>query len=123
MHYTVEHLVSGDENIVIHYRNAVAHWKEIWNQPEAKDVASLASLLSNEQSWFEHHCGGRWIGQEIMVVSGIGMLYTTKDGFGRDAVKARMLYDAFQQSYCSIEVKATARDVAVSYGLLEEAAV
>ena len=33
-----------------------------------------------------------------------------------------MLYDAFQQSYCSIEVKGIVRDVAVSYGLLEEVA-
>jgi hypothetical protein len=122
MHYTVEHLVSGDENIVVYYRRAVEHWKEIWQRPEAKELACLASLLSSEQLWFEHNCGTRWVGQEIMVVSGIGMLYTTREGFGRNARKARMLYDAFQQSYCSIEVKGISRDVAVSYNLLEEVA-
>ena len=25
MHYTIEHLVSGDENIVVYYRQAVEH--------------------------------------------------------------------------------------------------
>jgi hypothetical protein len=76
-------------------------------------------MLSAEQMWFERNCGARWVGQEIMVVSGIGMLYSTKAGFGDNADRARVLYDAFQQSFCSIEVKSIAREVAESYGLLE----
>ena len=64
MHYTVEHLISGTRSIVVYYRQAVEHWKEIWQRPEAKELASLASLLSSEQFWFEHHCGNRWVGQD-----------------------------------------------------------
>jgi len=120
MHYTVELLVSGDQNVNDYYHAAVGRWKEIWSQPDSKDVVSLATLLSSEQFWFERHCGTRWVGQEIMVVSGIGMLYSTAAGFDDKADQARLLYDAFQRSYCSIEVKSIARRVAESYGLLEE---
>ena len=44
----------------------------------------------------------------------------TKAGFEENAGRARLLYDAFQRSYCSIEVKGKAREVAASYDLLEE---
>src|SRR5690348_12272750 len=104
MHYTIELLVNGDPQVGDYYRLAVQRWKEIWARPEAGDLTNMASLLSSEQMWFERHCGTRWVGQEIMVVSGIGMLYTTQAGFGQNAGRARFLYDAFQRSYCSIEV-------------------
>jgi hypothetical protein len=120
MHYTIELLVTGDPNVQEYYRRAVARWHEIWTRPGAKDLSGLATLLSDEQFWFEHNCGGRWVGQEIMAVSGIGMLYTSQAGFDKNADRARLLYDAFQRSYCSIEVKVIARDVAASYDLLEE---
>ena len=123
MHHTIELLVNGDLHLGDHYRRAVARWKEIWCRPEAGDIVDLATMLSNEQMWFEHNCGGRWVGQEIMVVSGIGMLYTTQAGFDGNAERARLLYDAFQRSYCSLEVKGIARDVAKSYSLLEEQVV
>jgi hypothetical protein len=120
MHYTVELLVRGDRNVSEFYRAAVGRWKEIWSRPNVKDVVYLATTLSDEQLWFERNCGGRWIGQEIMVVSGIGLLYSTGAGFEDKADRARLLYDAFQRSYCSVEVKSIAREVAESYGLLEE---
>jgi hypothetical protein len=120
MHYTVELLVNGDSNVGEYYRLAVERWKEIWAQPDSGNLARLATRLSNEQMWFEQKCGTRWVGQEIMVVSGFGMLYTTAAGFDQNIERARLLYDAFQQSYCSIEVKGIARDVAASYDLLEE---
>jgi hypothetical protein len=122
MHYTIELLIHGDPNILDFYRKAVCHWKEIWSRPEASDLVSLAELLTNEQMWFEHNCGTHRVGQEIMVVSGFGMLYTTGAGFDRNIERARFLYDAFQFSYCSIEVKALSRDVAMSYDLLEQPA-
>jgi len=120
MHYTVELLVKGDRNVNEHYRAAVGRWNEIWSRPDSKDVVSLATLLSSEQSWFEENCGNRWVGQEIMVVSGIGMLYSTTVGFDDNVDQARLLFDAFQRSYCSLEVKGIAREMAESYGLLEE---
>jgi hypothetical protein len=120
MHYTAELLVNGDKQVIDYYHLAVERWKNVWTRPESSEVVALATLLSTEQSWFERNCGGRWVGQEIMVVSGMAMLYTTQAGFDGKADRARLLYDAFQRSYCSIEVKGIARDVAASYGLLEE---
>ncbi len=120
MHYTVERLINRDQNISNYYRVAVERWNEIWSKPDSKDVASLANLLSSEQVWFEQNCGDRRVGQEIMVVSGIGMLYSTAAGFDDNFDRAQRLFDAFQRSYCSIEVKGIAREMAESYGLLEE---
>jgi hypothetical protein len=111
MHYTIERLVQGDRSVCDHYL------------PESQDLVRLATMLSSEQTWFERNCGPRdhrEIGREVMVASGFGLLYTTRAGFDDRAERARLLYDALQSSFCSIEVKVVARDVAASYGLLEE---
>jgi hypothetical protein len=118
MHYTFEFLVKGDSDVLAYYKNAVHRWNEIWQRPQAKDLTSMAHLLSNEQSWFEQNCGGRWVGQEIMIVSGFAMLYSPKIGF-EDESQARFLYDAFQSSMCSVEVKFGAERVAESYDLID----
>lgn len=123
MHHTVELLIQGDRGVCDYYRAAVERWREIWARPEAGDPVRLATVLSGEQTWFERHCGPRehrWVGQEVMVAAGFGMLYSTRAGFDDNAERAQLLYDAFQRSFCSIEVKGVARDVASSYGLLEE---
>jgi hypothetical protein len=65
-------------------------------------------------------CGGRWPGQEVMVLAGFGALWTSAKGFGRDFSRARMLHQAFQASWCSNEVTGRALDMAVEYGLTEE---
>lgn len=122
MHYTIEMLVQGDPDVGEYYRRAAGRWHEIWERFGTGDRDRLAAALGTEQMWFERNCGpsgNRWIGQEIMVVCGIGMLYSTRVGFEDKADRGRMLYDAFQRSFCSIEVKGVAREVAASYGLLE----
>ena len=113
MHYTYEFLVKGDGAIIQHYQNAVAHWNEIWGRKESQDLKSMAHMLSSQQFWFEQNCGGRWVGQEIMVVTGFAMLYSQEAGF-IDEKKARFLYDAFQSSMCSVEVKFITEQVADS---------
>ena len=123
MHYSVELLIQGKSEVVGYYQAATGHWREIWSRPESRDLPSFAKLLTSEQFWFEHNCGGRWIGQEIMVVSGIAGLYTTAAGFDDKLARARLLYDAFQSSYCSIEVKSIAEEVARSYDLLDASRV
>ncbi len=72
--------------------------------------------------WFETNCGGRYVGQEIMVISGIARFYSTMLGFeaNDDLDTARKIYRAIQKSYCSMEVKGHADTVAKSYGLLED---
>jgi len=112
-------LVRGQGEVVGYYQSAAIHWQEIWSRPESGELAALAKILQSEQFWFELHCGGRWVGQEIMVVSGLAGLYSTATGFEDNLERARLLYDAFQSSYCSIEVKSIAEEVARSYDLLD----
>ena len=123
MHYSVEMLIRGKDDIIEHYRRAAEHWQEIWSRPEASNLEKLARALQHEQIWFERNCGGRWVGQEIMVVSGLAGLYSTEAGFDSRLEQARLLYDAFQSSFCSVEVKVIAEEVANSYGLLDTSQV
>jgi hypothetical protein len=123
MHYSLELLVRGEGEVLGYYRAAADRWREIWSRPESRDLASFARLLTSEQSWFEHNCGGRWVGQEVMVVSGLAGLYTTAAGFDDNLARARLLYDAFLSSYCSVEVKSIAEEVARSYDLLDASRV
>lgn len=123
MHYSLEMLVQGRSEVVDFYRTAADRWREIWSRKESDNLLSLANLLTSEQMWFEHNCGGRWVGQEVMVVSGLAGLYTTEAGFDEKLPRARLLYDAFQSSYCSVEVKSIAEEVARSYDLLDASRV
>ena len=123
MHYSMEMLIQGKSEVVGFYRTAADRWREIWSRRESRDLPSLAKLLTSEQLWFEHNCGGRWVGQEVMVVSGLAGLYTTEAGFDDKLPLARLLYDAFQSSYCSVEVKSIAEEVARSYDLLDASRV
>jgi hypothetical protein len=123
MHYSLELLVQGNDKVLDYYQLAQDRWREIWSRPESRELASFAKLLQSQQSWFENNCGGRWVGQEVMVVSGLAGLYTTDSGFDDNLPKARLLYDAFLSSYCSIEVKSMAEEVARSYDLLDTSRV
>jgi hypothetical protein len=122
MQYTVELLITGDQKIGEYYRLAVERWKEIWLREESKDILPLAVMLSDEEFWFEQNCGGRGVSQEIMVLSGIGMLYSTRTGFGDNRQQAQRLHSAFQRSFCSIEVKFRIQEAAKFYKLLDEPA-
>lgn len=123
MHYSVEMLLHGQAEVIDYYRLAVERWQEIWSRPEASRLEQLARMLQHEQMWFEKNCGGRWVGQEIMVVSGLAGLYSTATGFDGNENRARLLYDAFQSSFCSVEVKSIAEEVASSYDLLDTSRV
>lgn len=120
MNYTVEHLIAGDQEVLTYYQNAKNRWVKILSENSNANSDELAKVLSSEQFWFEHNCGSRWVGQEIMVVTGIAQFYSTARGFDDSREKALLIYEAFMKSYCSIEVKGAAEDVAKSYYLIEE---
>jgi hypothetical protein len=115
MHYTTELLIEGNDDILTYYKNALDRWKKILFNNQNANSEELAKILTNEQSWFESNCGSRWVGQEIMVVTGICQFYTTALGFDKNEKKAKLIYDAFMKSYCSLEVKGMAEDVARRY--------
>lgn len=120
MHHTIDLLIKQDGKVLEYYQTALEKWAEILESEDANSVDSLAQRLTSEQMWFEHNCGTRWVGQEIMVVSGIGQFYDLSTGFGEDEEKALLVFKAFMASYCSMEVKGVAKDVAKSYYLVDE---
>src|SRR3569832_998414 len=105
MHYTIDLLLRGDERVVTYYVAAQAHWEEILASDDARSVDTLAVRLTREQFWFEHHCGGRWQGQEVMAFAGIGHLYDQRIGFDISRNLVLRVFDAFMDSFCSLEVK------------------
>lgn len=119
MHYTTELLIQGDKNILRYYSAALDRWSEILAKYANKSSEELAKELSSQQFWFENHCGSRWVGQEIMVITGITQFYSTERGFDESRHLALKVYRAFIQSYCSLEVKGVAEDIAKSYYLNE----
>ena len=118
MNYTVELLIGGDKHVLAYYKNALQRWNEILKLELSLQIDSLAKHLTKEQSWFEEHCGGSGIGQEIMAIVGIAQFYSTGKGFS-DRNRARTIYKALRRSYCSLDVKTHARRVAQDYRLLE----
>ncbi len=120
MHYTIEALVTGNDASVW-YRNAVKHWEEVLADVDPTDAKAIAKLADLEQMWFEQNCGGRFIGQEVMVVSGIGQYYRTSDGFDNRLDQAKAMYNGLRSSMCSVEIHHHADDMAKSFPeLLEE---
>lgn len=118
MHYTLEEVVKGNSGIVRYYSTAQRQWQQILHETEPLTVANLAKRLSTDQLWFERNCGGRELGQEVMVVSGIAQFYSTADGFGENYDTALLVTKAFSSSFCSVEVKSHARHVAQSYDVV-----
>ena len=117
--YTLETLINGNADIVEHYNNARQLWLTIRESAAYNNVDTLAQELTIRQLQFEHQCGGRWIGQEIMAIVGIGQFYSSEIGFDttmEDAVKVK---NAFAQSYCSLEVKWHAEKAVNIFGLNE----
>ncbi len=117
--YTLELLIQGDPDIVDYYNNARNLWQEIRESANFNDVASLAQDLANKQFQFERECGGRWLGQEIMAIVGIGQFYNSNVGFDATIEDAIKVKNAFAQSYCSLEVKWHAEKTVEIYGLSE----
>lgn len=117
MHYTIERLMNGDEAVAGYYVAAKAHWQGIFQNLEEISAADLANVITNEQHWFEHHCGGRRLGQEIMAYTAFATFYTVQSGWSESEHLGKKIAQAFADSYCSLEVKAAAREAAKSYGI------
>ncbi len=113
MEYTIEALVKDDPEIAHHYARGAKRWVAILRADPSE--ASLAMRLRIEQLWFEKNCGGRYLGPEVMAVTGIAYLYSTADGFGDNQGTARRVSDAIQASTCSVEVKEVGERMAHLY--------
>ena len=116
MHYTIERLMNGDPSVVDSYMAAKAHWQGIFQNLEEISVADLAREISNEQYWFENHCGGRWPGQEVMAYTAFATIYTVQSGWNGNEHLGQKIAAAFAASHCSVEVKGAAREAARACG-------
>jgi hypothetical protein len=113
-----ELLINGDERIMHYCRNAKEKWSVILEKHPDFDLDNLSEEISSSQPWFEKHCGGEKLGQEIMVTVGIGQFYSSKEGFDGDNLKnAQAIYEAIKRSNCSAEVKLGTEKVAQDYNL------
>ncbi len=118
MHYTIQLLLDGEAAVISYYQAAKIKWNELFVDYRDGSVSDWASWLTSQQvSYFEQHCGGRWEGQEVMAWSGFALLYTTTGGFGDNLPYAKKLAEAFEKSMCSIELKGGAKRAAKSYYL------
>ncbi len=117
--YTLEKLINGQADIVEHYNNARQLWNEIIHSDSFNNADTLAEELTMRQLQFENNCGGRWIGQEIMALTGIGQFYSSEIGFDATHQNAIKVKDAFARSYCSLEVKWHAEKAVKIFGLNE----
>jgi len=119
----IEHLIKGDKKITDRFVNAQNKWNQIlkdfdWDSPNA--LAVMTEIVYKQQIPFELLVGDRWLGQEIMVVVGIGQFYSVNEGFGENLKRAKLIREAFLLSYCSLEVKYYARQIENLYDLEDE---
>jgi hypothetical protein len=122
MHYTVEKLVEGDAEIVDCYKKAGDAWTHFFSENHDAGVEEWAKWIGAKQiPFFEHQCGGRSVGQEVMAWSAFGSLYSTMIGFEGKEEMAVKLVKAAAKTSCSLEVKSHFRDAALSYGMNDHA--
>ncbi|ENO0728342.1 hypothetical protein ACA506_004468 [Vibrio parahaemolyticus] len=113
--YLLKH---GDARVLEAYRIANAIWDEIFVNYQG-DLRYLADALSSKQLQFEWSLKelglNRWNAQEIMVFSGLSYYLDRDDDAYRSL--AVSVAEAFEMSYCSIEVKSLAKRVAAMFYL------
>lgn len=115
MLHTIEALIKGNSDILEFYERASEHWGDILRETQPLHAATLGGRLLTGQIWFEQNCGGKYLGQEIMVLTGIAQFYSTIDHFGEDREKALIVLKAFEECG-SIEAEHVAKLAAGIYG-------
>lgn len=117
MKNTIEALVNGNRDILEFYERAREHWKQILQEVQPLNDSTLAARLRPGQFWFEQNCGGRHLGQEIMVLTGIAQFYSTDDGFTGNRDRAMMVLNALKNC-ASPDVEYHARYIGEIYDLV-----
>ncbi len=120
MHYTIEKIIDGDSRIISYYAEANQKWEKIlstYDPSDPKNIDEIAREVFVHQGQFERDCGGRTLGQEIMVVSGLGRFYSSQTGFEGNEEAVKNVYTAILGSQCSIEVHGYAENFARAYDL------
>lgn len=119
MRQTIEALLTG-QPVAQWYQAANERWESVLSELDPTNAEAIAKAATSEQMWFEHNCGERWLGQEIMVVAAIGRYFTESTGFDDNVDRAKVMYQGLLDSECSIEIHAYAREMAKIYEELTE---
>ena len=111
MSFTFKMLRQKDPRILDYYEKANAIWNDILATFDGNST-ELSKRLSSAQFEFERISGSsgrydRWDMQEIMVFS--GLTYYLNDGSEDEMRRAYGVAEAFEMSYCSVEVKGLAK--------------
>ncbi|HIF5688376.1 hypothetical protein [Vibrio parahaemolyticus] len=118
MSTTFTFLKHGDRRIMDAYRIANMLWDDIFHKYEG-DFSYLARELNSVQITFEWKLASlnleRWEAQEIMVFSGLSFFLDQDDDESR--YLASTVSEAFEMSFCSIEVKSLAKRVSALFYL------
>jgi|SRR5690554_6053530 len=117
---TLEKLINGDPEIVDAYKRVKDKWDEIlkdFNWEAENVIERMAELVTRWQIPMEHIAGERWLGQEIMVIVGIGQFYSSEIGFDGHIKEVKTVYNGFLTSMCSLEVKYHAETIGALYGV------
>ena len=120
MSRTFDLLGRGDGRVLDAYSDANRLWGEIlFDMDNQLFSPSLAQKLGDNQLRFERllrkHDFDRWEAQEVMVFSGLSFYLSDETAEGR--YKANLISEAFEMSYCSIEVKSLAKKVSALFYL------
>ncbi len=119
MSFTFKLLKKSDSEVILYYDKANEIWDRIFLDYDG-DSSKLAKTLSDEQLSFEWIFEGsdkyhRWDRQELMVLSGLSYFL-----YGEDKSKTQLadtVAEAFEMSFCSIEVKWLSKKVANLFSL------
>lgn len=111
---TFELLKKGDKKVLDIYKDANKMWVEIFSKDW--DVTDLSDTLGRVQTSFEYNLEkyglNRWEGQEVFVIS--GLTYFDNE-FDSNDNKAHKVSQAFEMSWCSIEVKSLAKRLSKAF--------
>lgn len=111
MSFTFKLLRQKDSKILDYYAQANFLWEHILTDYNGSST-ELSNKLSSAQFEFERISGrsdrlDRWDMQEVMVFS--GLTYFLDQGTEEEMRMAYGIAEAFEMSYCSIEVKGLAK--------------
>ena len=117
----VDKLIKGDHSIVDNFVAVKQKWDEVlkdFNWDASDTLDKMVKIVSTQQIPFEDIVGDTWLGQEIMVLVGIGQFYSVVNGFyDRNTMIVKLIRDAVFKSSYSTEVKSLANELFEFYSI------
>jgi len=116
---TIELLLKGDQEIVEIYRRAQLIWKETLRKGKKLSQRDFATLVHDSENEFIALCRDKYLGCEVMGISGIGQFYSTRQTVRTmsNPRKARRIWFAMHEARVHVETMNAASGIAHLYGI------